>query len=201
MDKLVENLKEFGFNTYESKVYIALLKKFPATGYEVSKLANVPQSRTYDTLKTLLEKNNLSPQEIQGVVVGIGPGSYTGIRIALTTAKILSLSLNIPIYPVSSLRLLKEEDKPTICLMNARSGRSYFAVYEGDKTIVEDQTMTNDKVKEYIQNHFDYIVKGELGYLEMNDNVGNITREAFSLFPYLEKVNKPLAIKPVYMKG
>lgn len=152
-------------------------------------------------LKTLLENNHLSQKEISAVIVGIGPGSYTGIRIALTTAKILSLSLNIPLYPVSSLQILKEGDKPTICLMNARSGRSYFAVYQGHNVIEPDQTMTNDKVKEYISAHPDYIVKGELGYLEMNDNVGNIAQEAFSLIPYLEKADEPLAVKPIYMKG
>ena len=57
MADLIDKLKEIGFNTYEAKVYVALLKKYPATGYEVSKLANIPQSRTYDTLKVLEEKN------------------------------------------------------------------------------------------------------------------------------------------------
>ena len=57
MADLVEKLKEIGFNSYEAKVYIALLKKYPATGYEVAKLANIPQSRTYDTLKALEDKN------------------------------------------------------------------------------------------------------------------------------------------------
>ena len=56
MDKIIESLKELEFNTYEAKVYVALLKHYPATGYEVSKLANIPQSRTYDTLKTLAQK-------------------------------------------------------------------------------------------------------------------------------------------------
>ena len=152
-------------------------------------------------LKTLLEKNNLSTKDISGVIVGIGPGSYTGIRIALTTAKVLCLSLNIPLYPVSSLQLLKEDDKPTICLMNARSNRSFFAVYQGNKVIVEDQTMTNDKVNEYISSHPEYIVKGELKYLGREDNVGNIAREAFSLIKYLEKAEDPLAVKPIYMRG
>ena len=44
MDEVIEKLKELGFNEYQSKVYIALLKKFPATGYEISKLANIPIS-------------------------------------------------------------------------------------------------------------------------------------------------------------
>ena len=53
MDEVVEKLKELGLNEYQSKVYVAMLKKYPATGYEISKLANIPQSRTYDTLKAL----------------------------------------------------------------------------------------------------------------------------------------------------
>ena len=52
----MDGLKALGFNTYEAKVYIALLKKYPATGYEVSKFADIPQSRAYDTLKILTEK-------------------------------------------------------------------------------------------------------------------------------------------------
>ena len=57
MTDLVEKLKDIGFNSYEAKVYIALLKKYPSTGYEVAKLANIPQSRAYDTLKALEEKS------------------------------------------------------------------------------------------------------------------------------------------------
>lgn len=53
MDEIIEKLKEMGLNEYQSKVYLAMLKKFPATGYEIAKLANIPQSRAYDTLKTL----------------------------------------------------------------------------------------------------------------------------------------------------
>ncbi len=53
MKDIIESLKELGLNSYEAKVYVALLKKYPATGYEVAKLADIPQSRAYDTLKAL----------------------------------------------------------------------------------------------------------------------------------------------------
>lgn len=53
MDNLIEKFKSLGFNSYEAKVYIALLKKYPSTGYEVSQMANIPQSRAYDALKAL----------------------------------------------------------------------------------------------------------------------------------------------------
>jgi len=73
MEEVIERLKELGFNTYEAKVYLALLKKYPATGYEVSQIANVPQSRTYDTLKAL-EKEKIV------VATNAKPVTYTPIR-------------------------------------------------------------------------------------------------------------------------
>ncbi|MCQ2739920.1 MAG: hypothetical protein MJ237_06810 [bacterium] len=67
MADLIEKLKEIGFNSYEAKVYISLLKKYPATGYEVAKLAGIPQSRTYDTLKVLSDKNVVAMSNTQPV--------------------------------------------------------------------------------------------------------------------------------------
>ncbi|CCY23919.1 MAG: TrmB family transcriptional regulator [Brachyspira sp.] len=73
MDEIIESLKEIGLNGYEAKVYLALLKKYPATGYEVSKLANIPQSRAYDTLKAL---------ELANIVTGSNtkPVTYSPIK-------------------------------------------------------------------------------------------------------------------------
>lgn len=68
MKDIVEELKKLGLNSYESKVYIALLKKYPATGYEISQIADIPQSRAYDALKSLaveniVTANNEKPQK------------------------------------------------------------------------------------------------------------------------------------------
>ena len=57
MSDVIEKLKELGFNSYEAKVYVALLKKYPATGYEISQSADIPQSRAYDALKSLESEN------------------------------------------------------------------------------------------------------------------------------------------------
>ncbi len=58
------------------------------------------------TIDLMLESAGWSLGELAGIVVGIGPGSFTGLRIGLTTAKILGMRLNIPLYPVSSLAVL-----------------------------------------------------------------------------------------------
>lgn len=148
----------------------------------------------------LMEENSLSREDIEGVVTAIGPGSYTGVRIALTIAKTVALSLNVPVYPVSSLRILKNGKIPSICLINARSGRSYFAVYEGEKTLIPDTIKRNEEVLEYIKEHPNYSVCGDARYLGLEFNDTNVCEQMVSLFPYLEKVDDSLGLKPVYMK-
>lgn len=73
MDKIIECLKELGFNTYESKVYLALLKKHPATGYEISQIADMPQSRAYDTLRALEKEKVVAASNAK-------PVTYTPIK-------------------------------------------------------------------------------------------------------------------------
>jgi sugar-specific transcriptional regulator TrmB len=72
MEDILNHLKALGFNSYESKVYLALVKQHPATGYEVSKKSGVPQARAYDTLKVLEDRNIV-------VASGTKPVSYSPI--------------------------------------------------------------------------------------------------------------------------
>lgn len=115
MADLVEKLKEIGFNSYEAKVYIALLKKYPATGYEVSKLANIPQARTYDTLKVLEEKNVV-------VTTNSKPVSYTPVKpkqILSSYQKKMNSTLN---YLEKHLPEVKENyTEPVITLNEKRA--------------------------------------------------------------------------------
>lgn len=55
-EKLFGKLKEFGLNTYESKIWIALLSRGVSTAGELSEISNVPRSRAYDVLETLEKK-------------------------------------------------------------------------------------------------------------------------------------------------
>ena len=57
-------------------------------------------------LSKLLEKYGVNKDDIEEVVVAMGPGSYTGVRIAITIAKTIAVSLNTKLYPVSSLRVM-----------------------------------------------------------------------------------------------
>ena len=151
-------------------------------------------------LDKLLDKYEVERNQISDVVVAIGPGSYTGVRIAITIAKTIAAVLPVKVYAISSLRCQKDGKNPSICVINARSGRSYFGVYEDDKVLVEDMILTNDKVQEYINEHPDYVVCGNTTYLGVNGKQPDIARELLSLKKVVAPVADPLAVKPVYMK-
>lgn len=153
-----------------------------------------------DELNKLMDKHNFTRNDIKDIVVSVGPGSYTGVRIAITIAKVMALALAIPVYEVSSLRVLKNDDKESICLINARSGRSYFGVYQGEKIIVNDQIKTNEEVISYINEHPSYSIMGDVKYLNLDSHDSNICRQMISLKDYLQPSNDCLSIKPVYMK-
>lgn len=151
-------------------------------------------------LNCLLDKHNVNRDEISGVIVAVGPGSYTGVRISITIAKVLATALKCELYPVSSLRVLKCGDKPSICLINARSGRSYIGVYEGNKTIIEDKTMTNDEILKYIADNPSYVICGNAGYLSLEGYQTNICQEMISLKKSLSPMENPMAASPIYMR-
>lgn len=152
-------------------------------------------------LDKILKRNNIDPKAIGEIIVTKGPGSYTGVRIALTIAKIYAMGLNIPCYAISSLAVLKNKKGNSICLVNARSNRSYFAVYgENGETIIQDKILTNDETLEYIDSHKDYHVCGDTDYLGISGENNDLSSNMVSLRNESNKVENILTLKAVYLK-
>lgn len=152
-------------------------------------------------LDKLLKRNELSRSDIKAVIVSKGPGSYTGVRIGLTVAKVMAISLNIPLYLVSSLAILRAGDKPSLCLMNARASRSYVGLYKGEETLIEDTIWNNEEVEKYLLEHPDVVPCGNLSYLgkdvPLPDTLGILASSEKE--EYREK--DPLKARPTYLKG
>lgn len=152
-------------------------------------------------LDKLLKKHSLTRKDISNVVVSKGPGSYTGVRIGLTVAKVMAISLKIPLYTVSSLEIFRKNEEPSLCLVNARADRSYVGLYKGEECLIKDTIWTNDEVKEYLASHPDVYPRGNLSYIELEsetpDTLGVLASSVKE--KYLEK--DPLKTSPVYLKG
>ena len=149
-------------------------------------------------IDNILKHNNIDKSKLDAVVVGAGPGSYTGVRIGVTIAKTIAYALKIKLYAKSSLSLLKDQEFPTICVFNARSGRSYFGVYKGKEILEKDTVLENEKVLEYIKAHPDYLLHGdtyqlglESGKFDIIDNLADFDKK--------EEVDA-FRLNPVYLK-
>jgi tRNA threonylcarbamoyladenosine biosynthesis protein TsaB len=95
-------------------------------------------------IKSLLDNLNLKVEGMDGFAVSIGPGSFTGLRIGLATAKAFSHATNIPIIAVSSLEALALNvvgHGIVVPMMDARRDRVFAGIYnlcEDDiKTILQ----------------------------------------------------------------
>lgn len=152
-------------------------------------------------LEKALKETKLEINDFNEIVCSIGPGSYTGIRIALTIAKTIAvMNENIKLKCVSSLRVFGGRDKKFIALMNARSKRSYIGVYDHDKTILEDKVLTNEEVLAYINEHKDFEVIGDVSYLGLEDNLPDVVTSMNSLSEILPTCEDVLKVKPSYLK-
>jgi tRNA threonylcarbamoyladenosine biosynthesis protein TsaB len=89
-------------------------------------------------LESVLSEAGLERRHIEEVVVGAGPGSFTGVRVAAATAKGLAAALSVPLVAYSSLLALAaatRSDRPVCALFDARRGEVYAGCWRvsGDR--------------------------------------------------------------------
>jgi tRNA threonylcarbamoyladenosine biosynthesis protein TsaB len=92
-------------------------------------------ARLLRTVDFLLKKNGLGIEDMDGFAVAAGPGSFTGIRIGLSTVKAFAFASRKPVAPVSSLAALAQKLRETqgrlFCpFLDAKKGEVYAALYE-----------------------------------------------------------------------
>ena len=86
-------------------------------------------------IKELVDELGISLNELDAIAVSVGPGSFTGIRIGLATAKTLAQTLDKKCISVNSLEIFKEKadsDNKVAVIYNARRGQVYGAIYGND---------------------------------------------------------------------
>ena len=81
----------------------------------------------------LLAQAGLSKSDLQAIGVGIGPGAFTGVRLAVSLAQGMALALNLPVLPISTLAAIaqaQEHDGQIAVVMDARMGECYVGYFQ-----------------------------------------------------------------------
>ena len=97
-------------------------------------------------VEEVLDSAGVSLAELDGLVVGAGPGSFTGVRIGVSMAQGLAFSAGLPVYPVCSLQALaqqairKNDVAGVVACIDARMGEVYYALYANENGVAVAQS-------------------------------------------------------------
>ncbi len=107
-------------------------------------------------IDSLCHQANIKPIELDGIAFGKGPGSFTGLRIAISVAQGLSLATEAKLFGISSLQALawqgmkEEKVKQVVAIMNAHMGEVFYGAYQktdqGLKAIITDALAKPEQV-------------------------------------------------------
>lgn len=179
-------------DTSLSDVSIALIKD----GKLLSKINNsIPgQHSIYVTkyVDEIIKENNLSPKDVDEIVVVNGPGSFTGIRIGVTIAKIFAYLQNIRIVSITSLqaRVIGETSKYILSKIDAKHDNYYVGLYDENYNKILEKFSNIKEIDKLINEYSPLVVEPSKEY-----NIEKIIEYTGKLPS--ENVH---AVNPIYLK-
>lgn len=146
---------------------------------------------------------NLTPKDIYKIIVVNGPGSFTGIRIGITIAKIYAWSLNTKITTISSLEamMLSSKNKTIhVPLIDARRGYTFSAIYdENYNELLPKKHRLLKELEEELKKYEKYSVITNDNYEFKTENYDPDIAKIVNFFKDKEEIN-PHAVNPEYLK-
>ena len=137
------------FDVSTNVMYVGLAKDDILVDYSIRFATKDHAKYLVDRIDQVLKRNKLRLDQIDELIIGYGPGSYTGIRIAVVVGKMLAYAKAVKLRTVSSLFFMTSGYEGRVAaLIDARRGYVFSAVYENGETILEDDYRKLSDLKE-----------------------------------------------------
>ena len=129
-------MKILGIDTSTPIGSVALIDGDNLVAEHTLDIVQAHSSRLMPAIDSVLKWGNITVDNLDGCAVGIGPGSFTGIRIGVATIKSICYAVDKPIVGVSTLEAIAYNlrwSNSIICpLLDARRSETYGAIFEGN---------------------------------------------------------------------
>lgn len=115
-------------------------------------------------IDSLLKKAGITVSNVDAFGASVGPGSFTGLRVGLTTVKSLCFALGKKCFAVNNLRLnaYNNTSDKVISVADAGNRVCYIAMFDGENEILKTKCVTLDDAKAIVAEHPDYAVSTDL---------------------------------------
>ena len=180
------------------KIVVEIKKEY---NHELSKTA-LPE------IVSMFEDNAIEPKEINKIIVVNGPGSFTGIRIGITIAKVYAWSLKVPITTITSLEAMAMSsinDMIRVAIIDARREYCYASIIDQkDNFILKPVYIKYEELKEKLKDIGEYkIITNDKEKVPISaskwESYNPDIAEIVAKFKNKKEVN-PHAINPNYLK-
>lgn len=164
---------------------------------------------TLGQLDHLLRLARIAPADLGAVAVATGPGSFSALRVGLSTAKGLSFSLGIPLIGISTTDAIAAQpgwcDRKVIAVMTAGRGRVVWSRYEHGRATEGPRNTTVDELRGHLDGE---LVAGEIELLTDMETTGlpagarveQVARLAWRRYLAGEQ-DDAASLEPVYAHG
>ena len=146
-------MKVLAFDTSSKALSVALLEEENRLAELTLTIKKNHSITLMPTIEFLMASIDWRPTDLDRIVVAEGPGSYTGLRIAVATAKTLAQTLKIDLVGVSSLLALVPEEIEGLAIpvMDARRNHVYAGFYQEDQLVYPEGHLSFEAVLERVK--------------------------------------------------
>lgn len=151
------------------------------------------------TLKEVLDRHHIALKDVNEMIITSGPGSYTGVRVAMTIAKTLAAVSDVKIKSVSSLAAYAGMNQ-AFSVIDARGHKVFVGVYENGLPLIKEQVVALEDFAQLRAEYEDFELVGEVGCLGLDEKECDLCANIYALGQMADPIENVDLLVPTYIK-